>query len=83
VTLTGNRLTVAGKREAEKKEQTETFYMYERSYGDFRRSFTLPDGVDTSSVHADLKEGVLTIDIKKAPEMQPKKVAIQTPAKKS
>ena len=41
----GNRLTVSGKREAEKQSRR-TYYSYERSYGDFTRSFTLPDGVD-------------------------------------
>ncbi len=83
VTVTGNRLTVSGKREAEKQEQTDTYYTYERSYGDFTRSFTLPDGVDMNSVHADLREGVLTLSIKKTPEAQPKKIAVQSAAKKS
>jgi HSP20 family protein len=83
VTLTGNRLTVSGKREAEKQEQTDTYYTYERTYGDFTRSFTLPDGIDTSSVHADLNQGVLTLSVRKTPEAQPKKIAVQTAAKKS
>lgn len=83
VTVTGNRLSITGKREAEKQEQTDTFYTYERSYGDFTRSFTLPDGVDTNSVHADLSQGVLTLSIRKTPEAQPKKIAIQSAAKKS
>jgi HSP20 family protein len=83
VSVTGSRLTVSGKRESEKQEQTDTYYTSERSYGEFTRSFTLPDGVDMSSVHAELKEGVLTVSIKKTPEAQPKKVAIQSSAKKS
>jgi HSP20 family protein len=83
VTVTGNRLTVAGKRESEKQEQTDTYYTYERSYGDFTRSFTLPEGVDMSSAHADLKDGVLTLSIKKAPGAETKKIAVQTAAKKS
>ena len=40
-TVTGNRLSISGKREVEHKEQTNTFYTYERSYGDFTRSFLL------------------------------------------
>lgn len=83
VTVTGNRLTISGKREAEKEEQTDTFYTYERSYGDFARSFTLPEGVDMNSVHADLNNGVLALSIKKTPEAQPKKIAVQSAAKKS
>jgi HSP20 family protein len=83
VTVTGNRLAISGKREAEHKEQTDTFYTYERSYGAFTRSFTLPEGVQSESVVADLKDGVLTVSVKKRPELQPKKVPVQTAAKKS
>ncbi len=83
ITLTGNRLTIAGKREGEKQEQTDTFYAYECSYGEFTRSFTLPDGVDPNAVHADLKEGILTLSVGKLPQAQAKKIAVQSSAKKS
>lgn len=83
VTVTGNRLTVSGKRESEKEEQTDTYYTTERSYGSFTRSFTLPDGVDMDSVNADLNGGVLTLNIRKTPEAQPKKIAVQSASKKS
>ncbi len=83
ISATGNRLTVSGKREAEKRDQGDTYYTYERTYGSFTRSFTLPDGVDMNSVHADLHDGVLTLTVRKTPEAQPKKIAIQSAAKKS
>ena len=83
ITVTGNRLTVAGKREAEKEEKTDRYYTFECSYGEFSRSFTLPDGVDMNSVQADLKDGVLTISIRKAAEAQAKKIEVQTAGKKS
>jgi HSP20 family protein len=82
VSLTGNRLTVTGKREAERQDKTETYYTYERTYGSFTRSFTMPEGIDPSAVHADLRDGVLTIDVAKRPEAQPKKVTISTPQEK-
>jgi HSP20 family protein len=77
VSLTGSRLTISGKREEERREQTDTYYTYERTYGDFSRAFTLPDGVDLNGVGAEMKDGVLTINVKKLPETQPKKIAIQ------
>jgi HSP20 family protein len=83
ITVTGNRLTVSGKREAEKEERNDTYYTYERSYGDFTRSFTLPDGVDMNSVRADLSQGVLTLSIRRTPEAEPKKIAVQSASKKS
>jgi HSP20 family protein len=83
ITVSGNRLTISGKREAERQEQNERYYTYERSYGDFARSFTLPDGVDMGSIHAELKEGVLTLGLRRLPEAQPKRISIQSAAKKS
>lgn len=78
VHVTGNRLTVSGKREAEKQQQTDRYYAYERSFGSFSRAFTLPEGVDTNAVHADLRDGVLSLVVPKRPEVQPKKIAIAT-----
>ena len=80
VSLSGNRLTVSGKRESEKEEKSETYYACERSYGSFSRSFTMPEGADPNAVSADLKDGVLTISIRKRAEVQPKKIDIKSPA---
>jgi HSP20 family protein len=78
VTLTGNRLSISGKREAEKAERTDTYYRCERSYGSFLRSFTLPEGVDVDHVRSELKNGELTMVVPKKPGMQPKKIEVQT-----
>ncbi len=78
VTMTGNRLNVSGKREEEKEEKSDRYYTYERSYGSFSRSFTLPDGADIEKLRASLDQGVLTITVPKAPEVQPKKIAVKT-----
>jgi HSP20 family protein len=85
VTMTGNRLTVSGKRDAEKEEKTERYYTYERTYGSFTRSFTLPDGADVERLNASLEKGVLSITVPKRPEVQPKKIAVkaETPSAKS
>jgi HSP20 family protein len=78
ITLTGDRLTISGKRETEKQEDTDRFYAYERSYGSFTRSFTLPEGVDANNVNAELKDGVLHLRLPKQPEMQPKRIQVST-----
>ncbi|HUB05415.1 MAG TPA: HSP20 family small heat-shock protein [Myxococcales bacterium] len=77
ITLTGNRLVVNGKREAEKEENTDTYYARERSFGSFTRSFTLPEGADGEHVRAELKDGVLTLVLPKKPELQPKKISVK------
>lgn len=77
ISLTGNRLTVSGKREADERNDNDRFYAYERSYGSFSRSFTLPDGADVEHADADLKNGVLMISIPKKPEHQPRKIQLR------
>jgi HSP20 family protein len=79
ISLTGNRLTVSGQRQEETKDESDTYYAYERSYGGFSRSFTLPEGIDPDHVQAALKDGVLSIEIPKKPEVQPKRIAINVP----
>jgi HSP20 family protein len=78
VQLSENRLSVSGKRESEKTEQSETYYATERSYGSFTRSFVLPEGIDADKAHAQLKNGVLSIAIPKRPEAQPRKITVQS-----
>jgi HSP20 family protein len=80
ITLTGNRLSISGKREAEKTDSNDTYYTYERSYGSFSRTFTLPYGADTEHIRTDLKEGVLTVVVPKRAEVQPKKIAVKSAA---
>jgi HSP20 family protein len=84
IKLTGNRLAISGKREAEREDRDETFYTYERAYGSFMRSFTLPDGIDGDHVHAELKDGVLSVVVPKLAVAQGKTIAIKgADAKKS
>jgi HSP20 family protein len=78
VTMTGNRLTIGGKREEEREDKSDRYYSYERNYGSFSRSFTLPDGVDAENLRASLEQGVLTVLVPKKPEVQPKKIAVKS-----
>lgn len=78
ISVSGNRLTISGKREAERREKDETYYAYERSYGEFSRAFTLPDGVDHDSLHAELKDGVLNVAVAKSAAARPRKIAVQS-----
>lgn len=56
---------------------------YELSYGeygtgDYQRTFTLPDEIDRDAIEASLKEGLLRISLKKAPEAQTRKITVTT-----
>lgn len=77
INLTGNRLTISGKREASKAGENETFFIQERPSGSFCRTFNLPDGIDGAGVKADLKDGVLNLLVPKVLEVQPRKIEVQ------
>jgi HSP20 family protein len=83
VDVVGNRLTISGKREAERtQEEAERFYCCERSYGGFTRSFTLPPGVDGERIEAELRNGVLSLRVPKSPESQPKRIPLRSQAER-
>jgi HSP20 family protein len=79
IQLHGNRLTIRGKRESEKEQPGYTYYAYERSFGSFARSFTLPESADSGNCNAVLADGVLTVTVPKKAKEQPKTVAINRP----
>jgi HSP20 family protein len=83
ISMTGNRLAVSGKRDTEQETKNDTYYTYERQYGTFTRTFTLPDGADVEHARSELKEGVLTLVVPKKPAMQAKKIPIATSSVKS
>lgn len=76
IDLTGNRLTVKGRREPLARGEGETFHLVERASGTFTRSFTLPEAVDPGEVKAELRQGVLFLSIPKRPETRPQKIRI-------
>jgi HSP20 family protein len=77
VSVHGNVLSITGKREWQKQTEEEQVHMLERSFGSFTRSFTMPEGIDAKRLEAELKDGVLTLTLPKAPEAKPQKVAIK------
>ncbi len=77
IELEDNVLTVAGERKAEHEDKREGFYRMERSFGQFRRSLTLPEGVDADAIEAHFDKGVLEVRIPKPEERKPRRVAIQ------
>ena len=69
--------TVAKQGEGAKQPSKYRYWVTERSVGEFYRSFTFPARVDTDNVKAGLKNGILTITVKKAAEPQAKKINIE------
>jgi HSP20 family protein len=63
VTVEDGILSVSGERKSEKEDQKRKFHRIERSFGNFRRSFTLPEDADSSKVTADFRDGVLKVHL--------------------
>ncbi len=76
VRLENQTLTVKGERRFESEEKEENFHRIERRYGNFVRSFTVPQSIDTESIAANYDAGVLTITLNKKAEAKPKQVKI-------
>jgi HSP20 family protein len=72
LSVEGDRLTIAGEKTEERTEDEKKYHLWERNYGSFRRSFSLPRGVDTARISADFKHGVLKIRLPKTAEAQAK-----------
>jgi HSP20 family protein len=69
-------LTITGERKFEKDEGRKGYHRIERSYGQFTRSFTVPQTVDTENVGAEYHNGVLTVKLPKKPAAKPRQVKI-------
>jgi HSP20 family protein len=80
VLLTGDVLTIKGEKKEEREEKGKDYYRSERSYGSFVRTISLPIEVDTASVEASFKKGVLTISLPKTARAvgSAKKISIRT-----
>jgi HSP20 family protein len=66
VNLENQVLTISGRRNFEKEEQTEEYFWREREQGRFVRTVRLPSPVNAAKVEATYDNGVMTIRLPKA-----------------
>lgn len=76
ITVSHDVLAISGKRATDVPEGY-SVHRRERGALRFARSFTLRDKVDPEKVGAELKDGVLTITLEKAPEAKPRKISVK------
>ncbi len=81
ISLENNVLTIRGSKQQVAEERTERVHRYERTYGTFERSFTLPATVDASNIKASYEHGVLTVTLPKAEKAKPRQIAVQVASK--
>jgi len=76
VRVENNTLTLAGERKFEKEYKEENALRMERYYGNFSRTFTLPNTVKLEAIKAEYKNGVLTVKLPKREEAKMKQIKI-------
>jgi HSP20 family protein len=76
ISVTGNELSIKGQRREEEQEGV-TYHRRERGTGSFRGVVRLPVDVDVNKVEARLANGVLTIELPKAPSAKPRKIELK------
>jgi len=79
ISLTEDTITLSGEKRKEEKVEKKDYYSLERSYGSFKRSFSLPAEIQTEKASAKFKDGVLEIRMPKteAAKKKEKKVMIE------
>ena len=77
ISVEGNVLTIQGTKEQVAEEQTERVHRYERTYGVFERTFTLPVTVDAEHIKASYDKGVLTVTLPKVEKAKPRQIQVE------
>ena len=77
VTVEDGVLSVSGERKTEKEDHRKKFHRIERSFGTFRRSFTLPEDADSTKVTAEFRDGVLKVHLPTTPVARSKATQVK------
>ena len=82
VQMEGGVLTLKGERRFEAENEGHNYHRVERSYGQFVRSFTLPNNVNREAIKATFGDGLLSIELPKREESKPRQIQISEEAPK-
>lgn len=77
LSLESNVLTIHGQKQQVAEERTERVHRYERAYGSFERTFTLPASVDANNIKATYDVGVLTVTLPKVERARPRQIQVE------
>lgn len=79
IEMENNVLTISGEKLEERTEGEEErrYHLWERRYGTFQRSFTLPRTVKADEIRATFDNGVLTVHLPKVAEAKGRKISVE------
>jgi HSP20 family protein len=81
LSIEDNVLSVRGEKRQVAEERNERVHRYERSYGAFERTFTLPSSADTGNIDANFENGILTVTVPKSERAKPREIRLGTGGK--
>lgn len=76
IVIQDNILTIEGEKKKAEEKKEKNYYRSERSYGIFKRCFTIPVEVDSENIEAKFENGILNINIKKLEQKRMKERVI-------
>ncbi len=76
VTVENNVLTIKGEMRQETEDRKRNYHRVERRYGQFQRTIALPSTVKADQIQASLSNGILRLEIPKAEEVKPRRIAV-------
>ncbi len=71
-------LTIFSSKNEDVEKKSDGFLLRERKSSAFKRSFVLPKDVDRENIAAKFKNGILSIELGKSPELQPKTIEVKS-----
>ena len=77
ITFQEGMLTIAGERKQESEVREGESFRSERFFGKFHRSMSMPTKVDVEKIKAAYKDGILTVELPKAPEAKAKQIDVK------
>ena len=76
ISIENNVLTIQGEKHKEEELKDEKMRRYERTYGTFERSFTLPATIDPAKILANYEAGLLTVVLPKMEAAKPRQISV-------
>jgi HSP20 family protein len=80
IKLANHTLTIKGEKAEGKEEKNKDYYLSERRYGSFQRSFRVPDSVDATRIEASFAKGVLKVTLPKTADARQAEKKIEVKA---
>jgi HSP20 family protein len=77
IRFSNGTLTIEGKKDEAPEDARQDHFVSERHYGDFHRTFRVPDGVDADKIEASFKNGVLSVKLPKTAEARRKQKKVE------